>query len=75
MEEPSYAVLQREVHRKLGRCLIRIQQYELLLKEMVAKREVSGMLFSAPAQLAASTSNAATKTMGQLVGELTDKYF
>lgn len=73
MEEPSYAALQREVQRKLGRCLIRIQQYELLLKEMVAKREVSaklGQRFLPPSEPSSST-----KTMGQLVGELTDKYF
>ncbi|PQA78075.1 OST-HTH/LOTUS domain-containing protein [Rhodoferax sp. TS-BS-61-7] len=75
MEEPPYAALQREVQRKLGRCMIRIQQYELLLKEMVAKREVSGILGSTPAQLAESAPDAAPRTMGQLVGELTGKYF
>lgn len=75
MEEPSYAALQREVQRKLGRCLIRIQQYELLLKEIVAKREISGILRSTPVQLAETAPTTATKTMGQLVGELTDKYF
>jgi len=75
MEEPSYAARQREVQRKLGRCLIRIQQYELLLKDMLAKREVSGFLGQEPLQLAESASAVATKTMGQLVGELTDKYF
>jgi hypothetical protein len=75
MEEPSYAALQREVQRKLGRCLIRIQQYEMLLKEMVAKREVSEFLGSTPAQFVESSSDAATKTLGQLVGELTGKYF
>jgi hypothetical protein len=72
MEEPPYAALQREVQRKLGRCLIRIQQYELLLKEMVAKQEFTGMLGVAPIQFA---NDAATKTMGQLVGKLTGKYF
>jgi len=75
MEEPFYAALQREVQRKLGRCLIRIQQYELLLKEIVAKREVSAVLGGAPAQSTESANVAAAKTMGQLVGELTDKYF
>jgi len=79
MEEPSYAALQREVQRKLGRCLIQIQQYELLLKEIVAKREITAVLGSTPAQRANTESTTATatatKTMGQLVGELTDKYF
>ena len=77
MEEPAYAALQREVQRKLGRCLIRIQQYELLLKEIVANREITALLGSTPALLTTteSTTVTATKTMGQLVGELTDKYF
>lgn len=75
MEEPLYAALQREVQRKLGRCLIRIQQYELLLKEMVAKREVSAFLGQSPVPLAEFAPGARTKTMGQLVGELTGKYF
>jgi len=75
MEEPSYAALQREVQRKLGRCLIRIQQYELLLKELVAKREVSAILGRNPVPLAEPSPTATTRTMGQLVGELTDKYF
>jgi OST-HTH/LOTUS domain len=35
-------VLQREVQRQLGRCLIRLQQYEHLLKRLVAHREVRG---------------------------------
>jgi hypothetical protein len=73
MEEPPYADLQREVQRKLGKCLIRIQQYEILLKEMVAKREVSAQ----PVQdcLPPTEPSTAMKTMGQLVGELTEKYF
>lgn len=79
MEEPLYAEMQREVQRKLGRCLIRIQQYELLLKEMVAKREVSAILGQGhghgPVPLAEFAPDLGTKTMGQLVGELTGKYF
>jgi len=75
MEEPSYAALQREVQRKLGLCLIRIQQYELLLKEMVAKREVSAILGRSPVPLAEFAPAVRSKTMGQLVGELTGKYF
>lgn len=32
--EPSFAVKQRTVQRKLGRCLIRLQQVELLVKAL-----------------------------------------
>lgn len=34
--------LQRTVQRKLGRCMLQLQQYELLLKAMVAHSELSG---------------------------------
>jgi hypothetical protein len=73
MEDPPYAELQRKVQRKLGKCLIRIQQYELLLKEMVAKREVSAKLVQN--YLPSTEASTSTKTMGQLVGELAEKYF
>lgn len=75
MGEPPYAALQREVQRKLGRCLIRIQQYELLLREMVSKREVSGTPIKTSLDLEESGLSAPNKTMGQLIGELTKKYF
>lgn len=75
MEEPSYAALQREVQRKLGRCLIRIQQFELLLKNIVGKREISFALGSRTGQLSDNASAIANNTLGQLVGELTGKYF
>lgn len=73
MEEPLYAELQREVQRNLGRCLIRIQQYELLLKEMLAKRAVS--LQTGRKGLVLEDSESNFKTLGQLAGELTDEYF
>jgi hypothetical protein len=73
MEEPLYAELQREVQRKLGRCLIRIQQYELLLKELLAKREVSGKFWPADSQPVQAEPS--SKTMGQQVGELMGEYF
>jgi hypothetical protein len=73
MDEPSYVELQRVVQRKLGRCLIRIQQCELLLKEMVAKSEIAGELGAMEAQIANNVSAVANKTMGLLVGELTEK--
>jgi len=34
--ENTVAALQHEVQRKLGRCILRLQQYERLLKAMVA---------------------------------------
>jgi hypothetical protein len=75
MEEPLCAALQREVQRKLGKCLIRIQQYELLLKDIVGKREISGILGDPARPVASNASAIATNTMGQLVDELTEKVF
>lgn len=72
MEEPPYAELQREVQRKLGRCLLRIQEYELLLKELLSKREVSAVFGATVSE--AEEAEFYRKTMGQLVGELTGKY-
>src|SRR3546814_5756964 len=40
-DRDDIATPQREVQRLLGRCLIRIQQYERLLKAIVALQEIS----------------------------------
>ncbi|WP_063913926.1 OST-HTH/LOTUS domain-containing protein [Pseudomonas sp. p21] len=66
--------LQAVVQRKLGRCLLRLQQYEQLLKDMVAHAELSGpvdRLHTLREQKVACTEK---KTMGMLVGMLTDSF-
>ena len=66
--------LQRIVQRKLGRCLVRLQQYERLLKTMVAHNELScpaDQLHTIREQKIACTQN---KTMGTLVGMLTNSF-
>jgi hypothetical protein len=66
--------LQQEVHRKLGQCMIRLQQYERLMKTVVAKMALEGP----PGQLRANHEQqiacASTKTLGALVGAFTDSY-
>lgn len=66
--------LQRAVQRKLGRCMLQLQQYERLLKAMVAHSELSGP----PEQLQAirdeKVAFAHKKTLGTLVGMLTENY-
>jgi hypothetical protein len=68
------AALQQEVHRKLGHCMIRLQQYEGLMKAMVARMAVEGP----PGQLQANHEHqvacASAKTLGALVGTLTGSY-
>jgi hypothetical protein len=65
---------QRVVQRKLGRCLIRLQQYEHLLKTLVAHSDIAGP----PEQLQTLQEDkiacAQRKTMGALVGILTESY-
>lgn len=66
--------LLRDVQRKLGRCLLRLQQYEILLKALVAHGDVAGP----PAELLAvqdtQVACAQKKTLGTLVGMLTERH-
>lgn len=66
--------LQREVQRLLGRCMLRLQQYERLLKAIVAHHELAGPAHSIEGIRDARVQDAATKTLGTLVGKLLDSY-
>lgn len=64
--------IQQTVQRKLGRCMLRLQQYELLLKAVVAESELSGpadLLLEIRDERVASTQK---QTLGTLVGQLTE---
>ena len=37
-------VLQREIHRLMGRCLLLVQTYERLMKAVMAQHDISGRL-------------------------------
>jgi len=65
---------QREVQRLLGRCLLRIQQYERLIKAIVAHHEVCGPISSLDAIRSARIADASTKSLGLLVGKLVGSY-
>jgi hypothetical protein len=65
------AALQREVQRKLGRCMIRLQQYERLLKTMVANMSVEGPLEQLQAVQEQRVTDMRNKTLGTLVKLLT----
>ncbi|WP_426810515.1 hypothetical protein ABOC32_06735 [Pseudomonas sp. WOUb67] len=80
MEEPTshpsrpVPDCQRDVQRKLGRCMLKLQAYEMLLKKMVASTELSG----APDQLEVAREKKAAEhhrqTLGSLVGAFTQNY-
>ena len=59
---------QREVQRLLGRCLLRLQQYERLIKAVVTHHEIAGSIHELEAILAARAADIADKTLGTLVG-------
>jgi hypothetical protein len=73
--EPPHAAALREVQRKLGRCMFRIQQYEIQLKSLVARRELAGPPGELRDILAKNIAKTSSKTLGQLVGDLTKDYF
>ena len=73
-EQDDIAAPQREVQRMLGRCLIRLQQYERLLKAMVAAHTFSGTPQTLPHVLEAQRAEASDKTMGTLIGRLLGTY-
>ena len=65
-------VLQSVVFRKLGRCLIRLQQYELLIKDFVARARVEGPADSIAAMYAVKEANISQQTLGMVVGTFLD---
>lgn len=66
--------LQREVESLLGRCLLRLQQYERLLKAIIAHHELSGPAHALETVQAARIADTARKTLGTLVGDLLGSY-
>ena len=66
--------LQRDVQRKLGRCLLRLQQYEILLKALVAHSDIAGSPTELQAVRDAQVASAHKKTLGTLVGMLTERH-
>lgn len=65
---------QLEVQRRLGRCMLRLQQYEGLLKHLLAHHEIAGPVDSLDAQQAASLEKASGRTLGTLVKALFESY-
>lgn len=66
--------LQRDVQRKLGRCLLRLQQYEIQLKALVAHCDVAGPPAELQSVKDAQVASAQKKTLGTLVGMLTERH-
>lgn len=72
--EESLESLRATVCRKIGSCMLRLQQYELLMKRLLANREILAYLNPLETSLANRKRELSNKTLGQLVGELTQDY-
>lgn len=66
--------LHREVQRKFGRNLLRLQEYERLIKAIVAEHDIAGTSSDLFDNRAAQHDAVATKTLGQVVGSLVGNY-
>jgi len=69
--ESVVASLQHEVQRKLGRCMLRLQQYERLLKSMVASMSLTGPIDQLRAVQNEQVCGRRNRTLGTLVGIFT----
>ena len=70
----SIEILQLEVQQKLGRCMLRLQQYERLLKSMVASMAVEGPFEQLEAKRAGQVASASDKSLGTLVRMFTGSH-
>ncbi|MBZ2208579.1 OST-HTH/LOTUS domain-containing protein [Massilia soli] len=66
--------LQQDVQRNLGRCMLRLQQYEGLLKAMVAEVAVEGRVQDLHATRDKKRAKLRNKTLGALVGVFAEGY-
>lgn len=71
VDQKDIADAQHEVQRLLGRCILRLQQCEQLLKSMLAFQKLSGTTETLPKSLDNRKAEIGGKTMGMLVGHLT----
>ncbi len=71
---PSPAPSLADVQRKLGGCLLRLQQYEILLKDVVARSDVAAHPAQLQAVQDAQVASAHKKTLGTLVSMLSEQY-
>jgi hypothetical protein len=65
---------QQEMQRLLGRCMLRLQQYERLLKAVLAYHELAGPMQQLEALQAARIDDFGTNTLGTLVKSLLESY-
>ena len=65
---------QHEVQRLLGRCILRLQQYEKLMKAIVAHHQISAYGSPPISNMEERVAAASRKTLGELIGSLFGTY-
>ncbi|MNM71820.1 OST-HTH/LOTUS domain protein [compost metagenome] len=74
VNQTDIADMQQEVQRLLGRCLLRLQQYERLLKSMISVQQFSGAPETFSHALHARKAEVSSKTLGTLIGRLLTEF-
>lgn len=74
MSAEDLKVAQHEVQRLLGRCLLRLQQYEILMKRILALHDVSGPSPALVARQDKRVTKLATTNLGLLVQQLFETF-
>ena len=73
--EPTLDQLQREIQRKLGRNILRLQQYEYLAKQLIVGHKVSGCSpEDVEHRLAGRHTKYSTQSLGPVIDELKKSY-
>jgi hypothetical protein len=72
--DTGFRALQHEVQRKLGRCMLRLQQYERLLKALVASAALEGPVEELSAVRARQVAGASDKSLVTLVRMFTTSH-
>jgi len=65
--EESVAAMQRDIQRKLGRCLLLVQLYERLIKRLAAQHKLSGTANQLVSEQAKRAEFFLSKTLGRLL--------
>lgn len=73
-KDEDLKALQHEIQRLLGRCLLRLQQYERLIKAIMAHHRLSGPVHDLDRARAAEIDGTSRRTLGSLVGDLLGSY-
>lgn len=74
MNDPELQELQTTVHQRLGRFMLRVQRYEMLLKALVIDSVAFGTVETAPLNQQRRKDMFASKPMGYLFDEINRSY-